>query len=433
VTFFALGGVLAAVLVASPAGRVPELLHDGRFDASEALLAAVPDSESDSEVLFFRAFVTYWRLIYLADDGALRTRLEAQLAATIRSTENRPARGPSDDLWAGTSHLLRSQLRALEKKPLAAAFEARRARKHLQALSAPTGLEAEGLFGLGTYNYMADRLPAFVKGLRSLLFLPPGDHKLGLAQLERAGRESRHFAVEARLLLATIYANRHERRFDAALEQAALARAASSESLVAVHTSARLLVSLARPEEAARLLDRALARAREWPDADAAVVGTLELLRARADFSMFRPDLAAARADELFAKTGRLPAGLRDDARSLADAARSIVARPWWPDAGAAPPSPERDAVAALMEGRAALAGGDPAGALERLSFAEDSGSLPAPWLGPCRLLAGQAADLLGLRPRALGYYRRAAESPGFLARDAALALQAHPYAAGTP
>jgi hypothetical protein len=201
---------------------------------------------------------------------------------------------------------------------------------------------------------------------------------------------------------------------------------------VAVHASARLLVSLARPEEAARILDRALARARGLPDADAAVVGTLELLRARADFSMFRPDLAATRAEELFAKPGSLPADLREDARSLAVEARSLAARPWWPDARQAPPSPERDAVLALMEGRAALAGGDPAAALERLSVAEDSGSLPTPWLGPCRLLAGQAADLLGLRPRALGYYRRAAESPAFLARDAAIALQARPYKAGT-
>lgn len=447
-------GFLGASAAAPPPGTPPILaaavsdLHDGRFDAAEAALDAIPRTAAGPGIDFFRAFVTYWRLLYDDESPALRERLGEQVRTVVEGTERRRDRTPADALWAGSARLLLAQLRAIEKKPFAAALEAKRARRDLSAVDPRDRLAVETLFGLGTYNYMADRLPAFVRGLRSLLFLPGGDRDLGLRQLDRAARESRYFAVEARLLLVTIFANRHERLYDAALEHVAQARASSPEALVVAHAAAKLLISLARPAEAAAILDRALDRARVLEGVDAGVVGTLELLRARADDSLFRPDLAAARAESLGLSRARLPRDVRDDARSLAVQATSLVSRAWWPEARSlldgdsggerngrvapAETSPERDAVMALLRGRAALAAGRREEALARLAEAEAAAALPGAWRGACRLLAGQAADLLGLRSRAIGYYRRAEGTPGFLSREAAIAGQAHPFTVAT-
>lgn len=452
-----LGGVLVAAMSGAPAAAAPpagqpaavravEMLHDGRFDAAAALLDGIPDAEAGPDVLFFRAFVTYWRLLYDENAPALRSRLASQLGVLITRAEDGPARRRDDALWEGSAHLLLSQLRAIEKKPFAAAVEAKRARRDLQGLDGDNGLAVEALFGLGTYNYMADRLPAFVKGLRALLFLPGGDRDLGLTQIDRAARESRYFAVEARLLLVTIYANRHERLYDDAIEQAALARAARPGAIVVAHASAKILIALARPAEAAEILDRALERARTLGDVDPGVVATLDLHRARADFASFRPDLAAARARELHARATPMPADVREDARVLAIEAGALAARPWWPEARAVvvggpstaangssaahDPGAERTAVLSLLRGRAELADGRPAEALTQLAAAAAAPDLPTPWVGPARLLAGQAADLAGQRARAIAFYKKAADSPGFLARDAAYAFQARPFRA---
>jgi len=97
----------------------------------------------------------------------------------------------------------------------------------------------------------------------------------------------------------------------------------------------------------------------------------------------------------------------------------------------ALPASTERDAVMALLLGRAALAAGRPR-TRSPSSRRETSGVLPNGWLGPCRLLAGQAADLQGLRARALAFYKRAESTPGFGAREAAMAYQSRPFKAET-
>lgn len=60
-------------------------------------------------------------------------------------------------------------------------------------------------FPLGAYSYFAGRLPAFLKALNFLWFLPRGTTEEGLAYLRRSANHSRLHDVSAKLLLASIH------------------------------------------------------------------------------------------------------------------------------------------------------------------------------------------------------------------------------------
>src|SRR5262245_43648438 len=156
------------------------LLHDGRFAAAVEKNAATGDG---AERRFLAAFITYWRLVFDDDNLQLQTLMEHQLDQVVS--------GDEDDalLWSGNSHLLLAQLRAWQKRPMAAAFEAKKAKKTLEAAVRGGAEASDAYFGLGTYNYMADALPSFVKGLRWILTLPAGNRERGISQLETAARE----------------------------------------------------------------------------------------------------------------------------------------------------------------------------------------------------------------------------------------------------
>lgn len=418
--------------------RTLSLLHDGRFDAADRLLASTL-TEDPSE-RFLRAFVTYWRLLYDAENPSLRAELERRLLGVLEVTDRRIDANPGDgraSLWAGTTRLFLAQHRAAEDQPFAAAREAKRARKLLEAAAAAGAESEETLFGLGTYDYAADRLPSILKGLRAILFLPGGNRERGIERLERSARESRYFSLESRIVLATLLSKRHERLFDRCLEETRLALEEHPDAVAALDAAARLRVRLDLPDEAADLLDRALARAKTLGDVDPTVVATLELWRARADLARLRPDLARERASAIAERGASLPEEIARDARWVVgeadlwvrsadwDGVRERLAGPLPPDA---PPEGRVDPRAALVAGRALLRAGRPAGASAWLAVARSTDGLPDAWRGPAYLWAGEAADLEGKRAAALALYRKAADQPSFLARDAAFWRQITPY-----
>ena len=455
------------------------LLHDGRFDEAEEVLESSSSTPADPSIAFFRAFVIYWRLLYDEGNQPLQRTFEERLEAAIRAAENAQHERPKDPeppLWAGSSHLLLAQLRASQKKPFAAAVEARRTRRDLEVSRKAGGSGSEPLFGLGTYNYMADRVPAFVKGVRFLLFLPGGNREEGLDQLGQAASESRYFALEARLLLTTIYANKHERLYEEAVRQSDLAGVLAPDAIAVLHASAVLSLSLGRLTEAVRFLDRALDRAASAQRTDISVVATLLYQRARSEFGLFRPDLTLERLRPMIAYQNALPRAVRGEAWQLACDAAALSGTPnWFPELalalhGSTSPSPRsgasmtaaasawqralpaleiertggiessakalleladsppREPVVALLAGRALLLAGRGEEALRWLQKAESSFQLPSLWVGPCRLMAGRAADLAGSRPRAVQFYKKAQEGASFIGREAAYQGMVRPF-----
>jgi hypothetical protein len=433
----------ASLSAAPPAGNasnttVLALLHDGRFSLARRLL---PPEPATPDQAFLAAFVSYWDLVFDDENPDLQRTMEAQIGAVLDLCES-ASKGDDGSagsaVWAGTAHLLLAELRAQQRRPLAAAFEAKKAKKILEAAARGGADTSDALFALGTYNYMADTVPAYVKGLRALLFLPKGDRELGLSQLSTAASSSPHFGFESRVLLVTIYANRHEKLYDDALREAAQLLVDAPGTVGALYASARLDISLGRNAEALRRLDEADARARTLGDVDPVVLRSLDLLRARAEFADLRPDLAAATARAALTSPAGLTREIHDDLESVRAAADyNADGIPWAKVSAAATAeglaslaaeAPQRPLLA-LLAGDAYLRAGRPQDALGWLRRA-DTPQLPPGLVGPRLLRQGQAADLLGQRPLALASYKKAADLSGFPAKDAAVYFQQTPFQA---
>jgi len=431
----------APVAVSDDRAAYLECLHDGRFSAAVEKNASGKD---DAERRFFAAFITYWRLVFDDDNTKLQALLDHQLETVVSAAEAAARDGTGTPfLWGGNGHLLLGQLRAWEKRPMAAAFEAKKAKRALETAVTNGAAAPDAYFGLGTYNYMADALPGFVKGLRALLFIPPGNKARGLEQLETAARESRFFAFEARVLLVTIYANRHEKQYARAIEQRDRLIAQAPDTVASLYASARLDISLGRNDAAIAALDRASRRAGRFRDVDPVVLRSIDLLRARAEFGALRPDLAGETARAALASGAGLSPSIHQDLTQIVAASERLAQGVDWsalPDAAAtadaaaaieayAGSKPDRPMLA-LLAGDANLRAGRATQASEWLERASSSNLPPAAKAG-CQLRQGQAADLLGQRAKALEFYKRAAETPGFSAKDAAFFYSQAPFRAG--
>lgn len=425
-------------LGASAASRAAEpkeilgLLHDGRFAAAHDTLhkAGPPSHPSD---LFLEAFTTYWKLVFDDENESLRALLEQQLTATITAAESltRPEEQGAAALWTGSSHLLVAELRASQRRAMAAAFEAKRAKKLLESASIAGEDATDARFGLGTYNYVADTVPSYVKGLRALLFLPKGDRKLGLQQLAEAAAGSRYFAFEARGLLVTIYANKHERLYKQAIAERDRLLSGYPDTIASAYASARLDLSLGRNEAALDQLARAEARAKSLGDVDPVVSRCIDLLRARAELAEFRADLAEATLSRgLASGQGLSPAIKRDLQNLLAQAKHLADGAPVPPGstdfAALASQHPDRP-LFALLAGDAGLRAGRGEEALDWLSKASSQG-IPTEWQAGCEFRRGQAEDLLGRRAAAVEIYKKVAVMRGFVARDGAYYHQQTPF-----
>ncbi|MFM8473162.1 MAG: hypothetical protein ACKOBV_06550 [Candidatus Kapaibacterium sp.] len=69
------------------------------------------------------------------------------------------------------------------------------------------------MLGTGIYNYFADALPNQYPALKPIMvFLPSGDKKLGVLQLEAAARNARYAAVEAKVVLQMVYGTQFEKQ-----------------------------------------------------------------------------------------------------------------------------------------------------------------------------------------------------------------------------
>jgi hypothetical protein len=415
------------------------LLHDGRFGAAQQELRRNgPPTRPDD--LFFDAFIAYWQLVFDDENPDLRATLDQRLGAAIAAAEASPDADSDAAVWGGSSRLLLAGLRAQQKRPLAAAFEAKRAKRLLESGSTSGAKSPDALFGLGTYNYLADTVPSYVKGLRAILALPKGDRRLGLEQLATAASESHVFALEARTFLVTIYANKHERLYSRAIEECGRLLKSFPDTIATAYAAARLDLSLGRNDASIDRLTRAEKRARDLADVDPVVVRCMELLRARAELSSLRPDRAEATARRALATGQGLGPSIREDLEAVLRAAVRQSEGILWPPveavrspsqqaatfAALASAQPERPLLA-LLAGDGELRAGRAQEALDWFARAAVA-KLPPDLQAGCLFRQGQAEDLLGHRSRALELYGRIASARGFAAKDAALYYQQAPF-----
>jgi tetratricopeptide (TPR) repeat protein len=277
----AIAPVLAAASLPPATSPLPDAidrglaqLHQGLYDrADELFAAAAHDHPDDPEPLLFLAFSQWWRIVFEerqrpGNDDPFDAALDRVLDLGSRRID---ASGDDPDprllTDVGTAHMLRAHVEAMRRNYFRAAQEARRGKKLLERALRTRPDLTEALFTLGAYNYYADKVPALVKGLRAILFLPGGDAKRGLEQLHAVATGTGRFRTDARLLLAVICGVQEEGCYDAALRHLRAALDDNPGSPLVLAPIGELSMRLGRYDEAIAAYSEALRRA-DGPEED---------------------------------------------------------------------------------------------------------------------------------------------------------------------
>ncbi len=454
-------------------------LHQGRFTRAQmkfrAYLVAHP---IDPRGHLFLAFCEWWKLLQVGAEARTHA-MEYHLEEALRLAQNQVNRSPEDPqalTSLGTAYIFIAQYRASEKKIFKAASAAKKGKAFLEkAVQANPDL-VDAQFGLGAYNYYADKVSALVKGLRSLLLLPGGNSEKGLAQLQQVAERGRYFRTEAQLLLAVIYQGRHEQRYRLALDHLNAALAQNADSPIILGSIGELQLRLGSYPESHAVLERAISKCSASSDRDQEVLGhllqvlladsldlslhsseALRELRASLKDTKFQPDWrnralgVATRAClrlgdvESLEQTYRVLGATQEERNAL----QARYGNPAWNDPAVARSlSPvltkmengPADAVLPLISSLLATYPDDPELLFHRgrLSFhlarweeaqqwlakIPDSPATTAPWiLGWKALFLGRSRWEQGAREGALASYRLALEVDGFRGKDLAREL----------
>ena len=270
-----------------------DLVHHSRVREAavlfEQLAARRPD---DPAPAFFQAHAIWWDAVFTERLGHLPPAFETAIEKVLRIAGDRT--DPDTSLWVGSACVLRAQMLARARQPLRAGSDARRGKRALERAARDPCLPDAG-FGLGAYNYYADRLGALVKGLRALLFIPGGNAELGLRQVAAAAERGTWTRLEAHLLLALIFTSPEEENWAQALLHARAAHALLPRAPTPTLALAALLDDTGRDTEAAALYDTLLGDSSlDFTDHADGVTGVAADRRARQLIRALRPRAAAA-------------------------------------------------------------------------------------------------------------------------------------------
>ena len=454
-------------------------LHQGRFAQAQLKFRAYLEGHpTDPRGHLFLAFCEWWKLLQIGAEARTHA-MEYHLEEALRLAQDQQNRSPEDPqvlTSLGTAHIFIAQYRASEKKIFKAASAARKGRAFLEKASQLNPDLVDAQFGLGAYNYYADKVSLLVKGLRSLFFLPGGNSEKGLAQLQLVAQRGRYFRTEAQLLLAVIYQSRHEQRYRLALDHLDAALELNADSPIIEGSIGELQLRLGNYPESHAVLERAIARCRASSDRDQEELGHLlqVLLADSLDLSLHSSEalkeLRAAMKDYECQSDWRTRvlgvatrASLRlGDAESLEQVYRALGAtleernalrtrygNPAWNDPALArslspilakmesgPPGTVLPLLNSLLadhpeapellfhRGRFSFQLGKWEEAQSWLAKIPESPSITAPWiLGWKALFLGRSRWEQGAREGALTSYRLALEVDGFRGKDLAREL----------
>jgi tetratricopeptide (TPR) repeat protein len=158
---------------------------------------------------FFRAMVTWWRIVIDMDNQEHDNSFYSQLNEVVSICDSMLEVNPDDVdafFFKGGSIGFEGRLRFHRDDWLAAANAGRKALPLVQQARELDPANYDILLGTGIYNYYAEVIPneyPFVKPL--LLFIPSGDKKKGIEQLQIASEKARYASVETSYFLLQIF------------------------------------------------------------------------------------------------------------------------------------------------------------------------------------------------------------------------------------
>jgi tetratricopeptide (TPR) repeat protein len=190
--------------------RGMESTFRGDLESAESIRQAVETASPGHPLTDLLGVQTaFWRQMRDLDDPGLEASFRGAAATAIENCRSRLRRLP-DDAYAhwciGQTLMHLSRLDVRGGHYWSALGSAREGRAELErALELLPDLR-DASFGLGVYSYYSSRLPAILRWLRWLWFVPDGDRDEGLRLLEQVRAEGRFNRLEAGLALFHIYA-----------------------------------------------------------------------------------------------------------------------------------------------------------------------------------------------------------------------------------
>lgn len=157
---------------------------------------------------FMEAMVAWWKILINRRSRAYDEEFLSKIQSVLDVCKPLLEQNPYDIVglfFRGGALGYRGRFYAMRESWIRAANDGREGFDILLRVQrlAPTNYDV--LLGTGIYNYYAVKLPEMYPILRPLLlFLPPGDKGLGIAQLRASARHARYAATEAKVVLLQI-------------------------------------------------------------------------------------------------------------------------------------------------------------------------------------------------------------------------------------
>jgi tetratricopeptide (TPR) repeat protein len=188
---------------------------DKEFDV---VIRLIPDHPAG---YFFQAMTQWWRILSNFEDESHDKEFLASLDRVVAMCEKRLDKD-EDDVTAlffkGGAVGFQGRLRANRGSWLAAANDGVVALSAIRRAFKLDPANNDVLLGMGIYNYYAEVIPGQYPIIKpAMIFLPGGDKKKGLEQLETAAKNARYAKVEATYFLLQTYFS-YERQFVRALQ-----------------------------------------------------------------------------------------------------------------------------------------------------------------------------------------------------------------------
>ena len=187
-----------------------DLIYRLEFVAADTYFDAIITREPDNPLgHFFRAMVTWWRVLVDLEDTSHDEAFYRLLKECIDVCDRRLEEDEEDFdaiLFKAGAIGFRGRLRGDRDQFLRAASDGLKCLPLLKKSRALEPTNKDILFGQGIYNYFAEVIPKKYPIVRPvMLFLNAGDRELGLQQLEEVAAEGRYAKAEAAYFLAQIY------------------------------------------------------------------------------------------------------------------------------------------------------------------------------------------------------------------------------------
>lgn len=164
------------------------------------------------------ALAVWWEIALEPESRLLDVRFSRIVDEAIASSQEWTAREPlRAEAWfyLGAAYGARAQWRVLREERVAAARDGKRIKTALDRALALDPELYDAKFGIGLYRYYADVVPAALRVLRWLLFLPGGNRQDGLRQMYDARDRGQVVRGEAEYQLHLIYLWYEKRTRDA--------------------------------------------------------------------------------------------------------------------------------------------------------------------------------------------------------------------------